>query len=170
MLSQEDDNTCQRGGGQGRKEGIKFTYILPAAHAQTLDRSFESLLKYAPRQHMVLALQAIERAVAGAWGGSNQGLGFESDNVRGCQVVPVVAAGVDCLGLALQAVSGKPKEFYMFHCTFDYITLCSIFYIQVDRIMDDVVTDCTLLLVCIKIGCWTHSSWSSQQHFPDFLV
>lgn len=70
-------------------------------------RSFESLLKYAPRQHMVLALQAVEKAVAGVWGGSDQRLGFES----GCQVVPVVAAGVDCLGLALQAVSGNLKEF-----------------------------------------------------------
>lgn len=72
-------------------------------------RSFESLLKYAPRQHMVLALQSVEKAVAGVWRGADQGLGFESDNVRGCQVVSVVAAGVDCLGLALQAVSGKMR-------------------------------------------------------------
>lgn len=74
-------------------------------------RSFESLLKYAPRQHMVLALQSVEKAVAGVWGGSDQGLDFES----GSQVGPVVAAGVDCLGLALQAVSGN-QIFYIVYC------------------------------------------------------
>lgn len=72
-------------------------------------RSFESLLKYAPRQHMVLALQSVEKSVAGVWGGSDQGLGFVSENLHGFQVGPVVAAGVDCLGLALQAVSGKMR-------------------------------------------------------------
>lgn len=72
-------------------------------------RSFESLLKYSPRQHMILALQSVEKAVAGVWQGSDQGLGFDSDNVRGCQVLSIVAAGVDCLGLALQAVSGKMR-------------------------------------------------------------
>ncbi|KAG0565292.1 hypothetical protein KC19_8G179700 [Ceratodon purpureus] len=71
--------------------------------------SFESLLKYAPRQHMVLALQSVEKAVAGVWGGPDQGLGFENEKSRGGQVGPVVAAGVDCLGLALQAVSGKMR-------------------------------------------------------------
>lgn len=75
----------------------------------SIRRSFESLLKYAPRQHMVLALQSVEKAVAGVWGGSDSGLGFDISEVRGCHVGPVAAAGVDCLGLALQAVSGKMR-------------------------------------------------------------
>ena len=90
-------------------------------------RSFESLLKYAPRQHLVLALQSVEKAVAGVWGGSDQGLGFGSENLRGCQVGPVVAAGVDCLGLALQAVSGNQLKFILFFCTLDDIE--AVFYL-----------------------------------------
>lgn len=93
-----------RAGNGDQPDGLLFT----------AQRSFESLLKYAPRQHMVLALQSVEKAVAGVWGGGDQGVGFGSGNGRGCQVVPVVAAGVDCLGLALQAVSGNPQEFYIF--------------------------------------------------------
>lgn len=76
-----------------------------------LRRSFERFLKYAPRQHMVLALQSVEKAMAGVWEGSIRGSGLEVSGVRSCQVGPVIAAGVDCLALSLQAVSGRPSSF-----------------------------------------------------------
>ena len=70
-------------------------------------KSFESLLKYAPRQHMVLALQSVEKAMSGVWGGSNCGSGLEVTNAKTCEVGTVVASGVECLSLLLQAVSGN---------------------------------------------------------------
>ena len=76
-----------------------------------LRRSFERFLKYAPRQHMVLALQSVEKAMAGIWGGSIRGSGLEVSGIRCCQVGTVIAAGVDCLALSLQAVSGRPSTF-----------------------------------------------------------
>lgn len=91
----------------------------------SIRRSFESLLRYSPRQHMVLALQSVEKAVAGVWGGSDPGLGFDISEVRGCHMGPVVAAGVDCIGLALQAVSGDLKESLC--CIFFSLSLCILF-------------------------------------------
>lgn len=70
-------------------------------------KSFESLLKYAPRQHMVLALQSVEKAMSGVWRGSNRGSGLEVTDAKTCEVGTVVAAGVECLSLLLQAVSGN---------------------------------------------------------------
>ena len=72
-----------------------------------VQKSFESLLKYAPRQHMVLSLQSVEKAMSGVWGGSNRGSGLEVTNAKTCEVGTVVAAGVECLSLLLQAVSGN---------------------------------------------------------------
>jgi hypothetical protein len=70
--------------------------------AFALSGSFERLLRFAPRHHMVLALQSIEKAMAGVWVKSNPGGGLHPG-----QVGAVVAAGVECLGIALQAVSGR---------------------------------------------------------------
>jgi hypothetical protein len=69
--------------------------------AFALRGSFERLLRFAPRHHMVLALQSIEKAMARVWVKSNPGGGLHPG-----QVGAVVAAGVECLGIALQAVSG----------------------------------------------------------------
>ncbi len=70
--------------------------------AFALSGSFERLLRFAPRHHMVLALQSIEKAMAGVWVKSNPGGGLHPG-----QVGAVVAAGVECLGITLQAVSGR---------------------------------------------------------------
>lgn len=102
-----DFNNHNRG-SKGRRNGSDSMISTWSAQLDfAVRKSFESLLKYAPRQHMVLALQSVEKAMSGVWGGSNRGSGLEVTNAQTCEVGAVVASGVECLSLSLQAVSGN---------------------------------------------------------------
>ncbi|KAJ7544799.1 hypothetical protein O6H91_09G093900 [Diphasiastrum complanatum] len=79
--------------------------------------SFGALIKDAPRQHLILALQAIERAILNIWDGFEMGHGLEFSVNETGTVPRIVAAGIECLGIAIEAVSG-PRRLQLLarHC------------------------------------------------------
>eukprot|EP01018_Ginkgo_biloba_P014003 Gb_18575 [translate_table: standard] len=74
-----------------------------------LRSSFTMLMRKPLEVHLFLALQSIERALAGVWEGCNIVPGIHTGSPNGGKVDSIVAAGVECLDLALESVSG-PKR------------------------------------------------------------
>ncbi|GLJ26271.1 hypothetical protein SUGI_0504910 [Cryptomeria japonica] len=74
-----------------------------------LRSSFSMLLKKPLQLHLVMALQSIERALTGAWTGYNIASQLNTGCQSGGNVGLIVAAGVECLDLTLDSVSG-PKR------------------------------------------------------------
>lgn len=71
--------------------------------------SFAMLVRKPLELHLFLALQSIERALAGVWAGHNNVSELHTGSPYGGRVGRIVAAGVECLDLALESVSG-PKR------------------------------------------------------------
>lgn len=74
--------------------------------------SFAMLVRKPLELHLFLALQSIERALAGIRPGHNTVSELHTGSLYGGKVGRIVAAGVECLDLALESVSGMPVYFY----------------------------------------------------------
>ncbi|CAN6688064.1 unnamed protein product [Malus baccata var. baccata] len=59
--------------------------------------------------HLLSALQAIEREVVGVWEGCTMSYDIHTGSVHGGKVSSFVAAGLDCLDLVLEFVSGRKR-------------------------------------------------------------
>jgi len=74
--------------------------------------SFAMLVRKPLELHLFLALKSIERALAGTRLGHNTVSELHTGSLYGGKVGRIVAAGVECLDLALESVSGMPVYFY----------------------------------------------------------
>lgn len=71
-----------------------------------LRMSFRKFISTPLKLHLKVAVQAIERALVGVEGGYNVVYEINTGNVNGGKVSSVVAAGIDCLDLVLESISG----------------------------------------------------------------
>ncbi|KAJ8767566.1 hypothetical protein K2173_017910 [Erythroxylum novogranatense] len=71
--------------------------------------SFKALIKRPSELHMLSAVQALERALVGVNEGHTSIYEITTGNADGGKVSSTVAAGVDCLDLLLENVSGRKR-------------------------------------------------------------
>ncbi|CAK7329555.1 unnamed protein product [Dovyalis caffra] len=74
-----------------------------------LRMSFKSLIRKPSELHLLSAIQAIERALVGVHEGCPIVYEINTGNVDGGKVSSTVAAGIDCLDLILEYVSGRKR-------------------------------------------------------------
>ncbi|XP_008795175.2 uncharacterized protein LOC103710995 [Phoenix dactylifera] len=74
-----------------------------------LRMSFRKFISTPLTLHLKAAVQAIERALVGVQEGHNAVYEINTGNVNGGKVSSVVAAGIDCLDLVLESISGHKR-------------------------------------------------------------
>ncbi|XP_021819976.1 uncharacterized protein LOC110761732 [Prunus avium] len=83
-------------------------YLLDELKAR-LRSSFTVFIKKPSELHLLSAVQAIERALVGVRDGCTMSYDIHTGSVDGGKVSSVVAAGIDCLDLILEHVSGRKR-------------------------------------------------------------
>ncbi|XP_058098841.1 uncharacterized protein LOC131243479 isoform X2 [Magnolia sinica] len=71
--------------------------------------SFKMFIRKPLELHLLSAVQALERALVGAQEGCNMMYGIHTGGIDGGEVSSMVAAGIDCLDLVLESVSGHRR-------------------------------------------------------------
>lgn len=87
---------------------LSHPYCLDEFKAR-LRMSFKSLIRKPSELHLLSAIQAIERALVGVYEGCPIIYEITTGNVDGGKVSSTVAAGIDCLDLVLEYVSGRKR-------------------------------------------------------------
>ncbi|KAK4437698.1 hypothetical protein Salat_0103800 [Sesamum alatum] len=129
---------------------------------EKLRKSFRIYVKKSSELHLLSAVQAIERALVGVQEGSVTNYELVCGSLNGGEASSVVAAGIDCLGLILEFVTG-PRRLNMIKrhiqslvaCLFNIISHLqgpSIFYGCIDSIKAHAGPDSgSVILMCVEV-------------------
>lgn len=117
LASHETESRTKTLKGQ---EGLSYNGVPSQCHEKyslnafksRLRMSFKMLIRKALELHLLSAVQALERALVGVQEGCHVIYEIQAGNADGGRVSSSVAAGIDCLDLILESVSGMLNLYY----------------------------------------------------------
>lgn len=159
LASHETESTTKTlDGGLFEESSFPVIYCMDEFKA-SLRMSFKVFIREASELHLLSAIQAIERALVGVQEGCTATYELCSGSEDGGSCSSIVAAGVECLDLVLEFVSGNfsspYKSMYYLLCYFDvFLQIFFFFCSLVNGRSYKLFSTCTSVYAYLLVVCY----------------